>query len=141
MNSLFFRLILAGLVGAILGYYSVHHLAGSQNNLLVVSHALVAMFCVALIGALQKNNAKDTAAKPAKKKSRSKSSGRESGQVKWFNGGKGFGFITYGDEEEIFVHFRSLRQGSKRLLPGKNVEFSIGEGKKGAEAEDVVVLD
>ena len=65
---------------------------------------------------------------------------RETGEVKWFNGGKGFGFISCDNGDEIFVHFRSVRKNSPRLSPGKRVEFSIGQGKKGAGAEDVEVV-
>ena len=57
-------------------------------------------------------------------------SARQTGEVKWFNGGKGFGFISCDNGEEIFVHFRSVRKGSPRLTPGKQVEFSVVEGKK-----------
>ncbi len=69
------------------------------------------------------------------------SAGRQQGEVKWFNGNKGFGFIAYGNDNEIFVHFRSLQNGSRRLSPGKPVEFTIGEGKKGPEAFDVLVVE
>ena len=65
---------------------------------------------------------------------------RETGVVKWFNNGKGFGFITRDNGEEIFVHFRSLTKGSRRLAPGKNVEFNVEQGEKGPEAVDVDVL-
>lgn len=64
---------------------------------------------------------------------------RQSGSVKWFNGAKGFGFISCENGEEIFVHFRSVRKDSPRLSPGKRVEFVIIEGKKGPEADDVSV--
>ena len=67
--------------------------------------------------------------------------GRQTGSVKWFNGGKGFGFISCENGEEIFVHFRSVRKNSPRLTPGKQVEFAIVQGKKGAEADDVAVID
>ena len=85
--------------------------------------------------------ANKSANKPAKKSARKASKGgREEGEVKWFNGGKGFGFISCDDGQELFVHFRSVRKDSERLQPGKRVEFAIVEGKKGAEADDVVVV-
>ena len=65
-------------------------------------------------------------------------SAREEGVVKWFNSRKGFGFITRGSGEDIFVHFRSiLGEGHRTLEDGQTVEFSISEGSKGLHAEDV----
>ena len=66
-------------------------------------------------------------------------SGKESGSVKWFNAGKGFGFITRNNGEEIFVHFRSI-VGQRALRDGQRVEFSVTTGSKGLQAEDVVAL-
>jgi cold shock protein len=69
------------------------------------------------------------------------SSGKESGNVKWFNASKGFGFITRDNGEDIFVHFRSISGDGHRVLrEGQRVEFSVGEGSKGLQAEDVVPL-
>ena len=66
---------------------------------------------------------------------------RESGSVKWFNVSKGFGFITRENGEDVFVHFRSIRgQGHRFLTEGQAVEFSLSEGRKGLQAEDVTRL-
>ena len=67
-------------------------------------------------------------------------SDRISGKVKWFNNAKGFGFITRdGDEDDIFVHFRSIQgDGYRTLNEGQEVEFTLVEGPKGLQAEDVV---
>lgn len=63
---------------------------------------------------------------------------RESGQVKWFNVSKGFGFITKDDGEEIFVHFRSIRgEGRRSLRDGQRVSFVVADSEKGPQAEDV----
>jgi len=63
---------------------------------------------------------------------------RESGQVKWFNASKGFGFITRDSGEDIFVHFRSIRGDGHRVLKdGQRVEFSVSMGDKGLQADDV----
>ncbi len=65
---------------------------------------------------------------------------RETGTVKWFNTSKGFGFITRENGDDVFVHFRSIRgQGHRTLIEGQRVEFSITEGEKGLQAEDVAV--
>lgn len=63
---------------------------------------------------------------------------RVTGTVKWFNNAKGFGFITRGDEEDIFVHFRSIKgDGYRSLNEGQEVTFTVTEGPKGLQAEDV----
>jgi CspA family cold shock protein len=67
---------------------------------------------------------------------------RESGLVKWFNASKGFGFITRENGDDIFVHFRSIRGDGHRVLKeGQRVEFAVGMGDKGMQADDVVPLD
>lgn len=68
--------------------------------------------------------------------------GRETGQVKWFNVSKGFGFIVKDDGKEIFVHFRSIRgEGRRQLRDGQRVAFDVTDSSKGPQAEDVVALD
>ncbi|HAN28609.1 MAG TPA: cold-shock protein [Halieaceae bacterium] len=64
---------------------------------------------------------------------------RVSGTVKWFNNAKGFGFITREEgSEDVFVHFRSIQgDGYRTLNEGQAVEFSLVEGPKGLQAEDV----
>ena len=64
--------------------------------------------------------------------------GREPGTVKWFNGTKGFGFITRESGEDVFVHYRSIRgNGRRSLREGQKVRFIVTEGEKGLQAEDV----
>ncbi|PIE39639.1 MAG: cold shock domain protein CspD [Gammaproteobacteria bacterium] len=63
---------------------------------------------------------------------------RVTGTVKWFNNAKGFGFITRGGDEDIFVHFRSIKgDGYRSLNEGQQVTFTVTEGPKGLQAEDV----
>ncbi len=67
---------------------------------------------------------------------------RETGTVKWFNVDKGFGFIIRDNGEDLFVHFRAISDGnSSRLNEGQKVEYQIGQGRKGPQAEEVVILD
>ncbi len=63
------------------------------------------------------------------------------GTVKWFNDEKGFGFITREGEKDVFVHFRQIvGEGRKTLIEGQQVEYSVGEGLKGPQAENVKSL-
>ncbi|MEJ6068724.1 cold-shock protein [Psychrobacter sp. S4(2024)] len=63
---------------------------------------------------------------------------REQGIVKWFNDSKGFGFIQRDSGEDIFVHFRAIQgDGYRSLKDGEKVEFSVVEGDKGLQAEEV----
>ena len=60
------------------------------------------------------------------------------GTVKFFNTQKGYGFIAQEEGEDIFVHYSNIGgSGFKNLEEGQEVEFEIGEGRKGAEALDV----
>lgn len=66
---------------------------------------------------------------------------RTTGTIKWFNNAKGFGFIAQNEGADIFVHFRSIRgEGYKTLDEGQEVEFTVVEGAKGLQAEDVCKL-
>lgn len=66
---------------------------------------------------------------------------REQGTVKWFNVSKGFGFITRGNGDDVFVHFRNIRgRGHRSLAEGQSVRFNVRESDKGLQAEDVSVM-
>ena len=68
-------------------------------------------------------------------------SDRESGTVKWFNSNKGYGFIQRSNNTDIFVHSNGIREKAEVLKEGDQVEFTVIKGKKGLQADDVVVLD
>jgi len=67
---------------------------------------------------------------------------RTTGQVKWFNDQKGFGFITPdGGERDCFVHHSAIQmQGFRTLAEGDRVEFEIVQGDKGPAAQNVTKL-
>ena len=61
------------------------------------------------------------------------------GTVKFFNEAKGFGFITRESGADVFVHFSAiLGDGFKTLTEGQQVSFTVTEGQKGPQAENVV---
>lgn len=63
------------------------------------------------------------------------------GTVKWFNAAKGYGFISREGGEDVFVHYQSIvGDGFKTLEEGQTVEFTIGEGQKGPQANEVKVV-
>ena len=61
------------------------------------------------------------------------------GVVKWFNAEKGYGFITEdGEGQDVFVHFSAIEMtGYRSLVEGQRVEFQVGAGDKGPQAEAV----
>jgi CspA family cold shock protein len=63
----------------------------------------------------------------------------ERGTVKWFNGAKGYGFITpEKGGEDVFVHFSAIQSAGYRALEeGQTVEFDVKQGPKGLQAENV----
>ena len=62
----------------------------------------------------------------------------EKGTVKWFNGSKGFGFITREAGDDVFVHYNSIQgSGYKSLDEGDQVQFETEEGPKGLQATKV----
>lgn len=63
------------------------------------------------------------------------------GNVKWFNADKGFGFIETDGENDVFVHFSAIQgDGFKSLDEGQKVEFDVVEGARGPQAANVVKL-
>jgi CspA family cold shock protein len=65
---------------------------------------------------------------------------REVGTVKWFNATKGFGFIERDNGKDVFVHYSAINStGYRTLEEGQRVEFTVVEGQKGPQAQDVVL--
>ena len=63
------------------------------------------------------------------------------GTVKWFNDSKGFGFIEQENGPDVFEHFSAIQgDGFKSLSEGQKVEFTIVDGQKGPQAENIVAL-
>ncbi len=67
---------------------------------------------------------------------------RETGTVKWFNDEKGYGFITPdAGGKDLFVHHSEISSdGFRSLNEGDHVEYSVGQGQKGPNAQNVEVI-
>lgn len=63
------------------------------------------------------------------------------GRVKWYDTEKGFGFLTRDDGGDVFVHKAALPNGVAELTPGQRVDFGIVEGRKGAQALAVQIIE
>ena len=65
----------------------------------------------------------------------------EKGTVKWFNGAKGYGFISRQGGEDVFVHFKAIiGDGYKKLDEGDQVQFDVEQGPKGLQATNVLKI-
>ena len=63
------------------------------------------------------------------------------GTVKWFNEAKGFGFIEQESGPDVFAHFSAIASsGFKTLAEGQHVEFTLTQGQKGPQAENIVAV-
>ncbi|WP_372747715.1 cold-shock protein [Litorivivens sp.] len=66
---------------------------------------------------------------------------KATGQVKWFNESKGFGFLEQDGGKDVFVHFSAIQgSGFKTLTEGQRVEFEVVQGDKGPQAANVTVV-
>ena len=65
---------------------------------------------------------------------------RETGIVKWFNSDKGFGFIERDNADDVFAHYSEINDtGYRSLDEGQRVEFTVVEGQKGPQAQNIVL--
>jgi len=63
------------------------------------------------------------------------------GTVKWFNEAKGFGFIEQESGPDVFAHLSAISgSGFKTLAEGQKVEFTVTQGQKGPQAENIVAV-
>ena len=63
------------------------------------------------------------------------------GTVKWFDESKGFGFIEQENGPDVFAHFSAIAgDGFKTLAEGQAVEFTVTDGQKGPQADNIVAI-
>ena len=63
------------------------------------------------------------------------------GKVKWFNNSKGFGFIEQKSGPDVFAHFSAIASaGFKTLAEGQSVQFTVTQGAKGPQAENIAAI-
>ena len=68
-------------------------------------------------------------------------SNKVQGTVKWFNESKGFGFLEQASGPDVFAHFSAISgDGFKTLIDGQKVEFTVSDGQKGPQADNIVAL-
>ena len=68
-------------------------------------------------------------------------SDKTTGKVKWFNEAKGFGFIEQESGPDVFAHFSAIvGTGFRTLSEGQEVEFTITQGQKGQQAENITPI-
>jgi len=66
---------------------------------------------------------------------------KTTGTVKWFNESKGFGFIEQNSGPDVFAHYRAISgEGFKTLNEGQRVEFTVTQGPKGPQADNITAI-
>ena len=142
--STLYRIILSAILAAIAAA-AIPFISNPDSNAIINPVSFVMIFIATALGAFISPIIKPSVSTPSSKSSDKSSGrkGREIGTVKWFNVSKGYGFVTRASGEEIFVHFRSISgNGRKVLREGQKIEFSVVDGDKGPQAEDVdIVVD
>ena len=146
--NLLYRIILSAIIAAgtsaILNTVTSAETSGFAIDATAFGIILIGCIIVALVSPAIKSSAPSASGSksvPKAKKSKPSGKGREQGEVKWFNVSKGYGFVTRSTGEDIFVHFRSIRGEGRRVLrEGQEVEFTVTDGDKGPQAEDVETL-
>jgi CspA family cold shock protein len=63
------------------------------------------------------------------------------GKVKWYEPSKGFGFLVTDEGQEVYLNASALPTGTTELRPGTRMEFGVAEGRKGAQALSVRIID
>ncbi len=153
MLSHIFRLIIAIVVGVVVSGLFAAYLdpeAGPyvMDNRYITAFLIATLLTTLLVSAVRSgislpkiSSSRSSSGSSSRSTPKDPSAPRETGSVKWFNVSKGFGFITRENGEDIFVHYRNIRgEGRRRLFDGQSVEFTVIDGDKGLQADDIEIL-
>jgi CspA family cold shock protein len=141
-TKLFISLVIAAIAAMLTSVLLNGHYIDIDPQLLLFITFFIATTATAMIVGSRKGAAFSPDAEKIHRMPIVSGTAREHGTVKWFNVTKGFGFIVKDDDEEIFVHFRSIRgEGRRGLRDGQSVSFVVAQSDKGPQAEDVVGED
>ncbi len=136
-----FSQLVVGTVAAIAATFAAGHFqlsATLQLGALIIAATWISPIVNKII--LARSKPEPARPSPAKKPA---GAAREEGEVKWFNVSKGFGFIRRDNDEEIFVHYRSIigtHDSRRSLKDGQRVSYVVVENDKGPQAEEVEAL-
>ena len=133
------RALLVSLIFALVTPLVIAPLVKAEIGEYYLVYFLVTFVTVYLGAVLSNVNVKETSSNDVE--SEDENDDRELGTVKWFNSSKGFGFLTMDNGDDVFVHYRAIRgRGRRFLIEGQKVRFTVTEGEKGKQAENVSIV-
>ncbi|MAF17287.1 MAG: cold-shock protein [Marinomonas sp.] len=133
------RALLVSLIFALVTPLVIAPLVKAEIGEYYLVYFLVTFVTVYLGAVLSNVNVKETSSNDVE--SEEENDDRELGTVKWFNSSKGFGFLTMDNGDDVFVHYRAIRgRGRRFLIEGQKVRFTVTEGEKGKQAENVSIV-
>ncbi|TDR12343.1 cold-shock protein [Marinomonas communis] len=133
------RVLLVSLIFALVTPLVIAPLVKAEIGEYYLVYFLVTFVTVYLGAVLSNVNVKETSSNDVE--SEEENDDRELGTVKWFNSSKGFGFLTMDNGDDVFVHYRAIRgRGRRFLIEGQKVRFTVTEGEKGKQAENVSIV-
>ncbi len=133
------RALLVSLIFALVTPLVIAPLVKAEIGEYYLVYFLVTFVTVYLGAVLSNVNVKETSSNDVE--SEEENDDRELGTVKWFNSSKGFGFLTMENGDDVFVHYRAIRgRGRRFLIEGQKVRFTVTEGEKGKQAENVSIV-
>lgn len=140
---MFRNIIIPALITTVIGLGIIYLFTNATIDSQFTMTAIVLLAATAVSATLASRSGASGKNHSTRRQSRRASSNasREQGNVKWFNASKGFGFITRDSGDDVFVHFRSIRgEGHRVLKDGQRVEFTVSQGDKGLQADDVAAI-
>ena len=135
------RALLVSLIFALVTPLIIAPLVKAEIGEYYIIYFLVTFITVYLGSVLSNANAGERSESSDDVHTEEENDDRELGTVKWFNSSKGFGFLTMDNGDDVFVHYRAIRgRGRRFLIEGQKVRFTVTEGEKGKQAENVSIV-